>query len=89
MSKKYQLSEEILLQIIKISYEAGCNGYMDLKESVSQELLFECIKMCKPIMDYLSNDTFNVQTTYLNTNVSVSNGQNNFVGDQFNFYSNV
>lgn len=86
MSKQYQISEDVLLKIIQIAYESGCNGYMDLKESVSHELLKDCIKMCKPIIEYLSHDTLSIQTTYLDTSVSVSDGQSNFIrGDQFNF----
>lgn len=89
MSKKYQITEEVILKIIKMSYEAGCNGYMDLKDNVSCELFDESIKLCTPIVEYVNDSALTVQTNYLNSTISLSANQGGFMGDQFNFYSNV
>lgn len=89
MSKQYQITEEILLNIIKMSYEAGCNGYMDLKDNVSHELLDESIKLCTPVIGYISENSLTVQPNYLNNTISLSTNESSFTGDQFNFYSNV
>lgn len=89
MSKQYQVSEDVILQIIKMSYESGCNGYMDLKDNISQELLVECVKMCKPLVEYVGNNTLTVQANYNDGRTSITSNNGNYVDNQFNFYSNV
>lgn len=87
MSKSYQLTEETLLKIIKTSYEAGCDGYMDLRDNTCFKLLQESLTMCKYINES-NNSSFSVQTTYTNSSISASADFFN-LNDQFNFYSNV
>lgn len=88
MSKQYQISEEELLQIIKMSYEAGCDGFMDLKENISNQLLKDALLMCKPVVDCYNNTSLTLQSTYTNNSFSVSGDHINLNG-ALNFLSNV